>query len=74
MRGEFNSGNLGISAAYEASRLPKEEQREIMEDVPEGENRAKEIAEKVAEAKEQRKAKREEPQDAGGENGCADFL
>lgn len=69
MRGEFNSGNLGISAAYEASRLPKEEQQEIVESVPEGENRAKEIAEKVAAAKEQRKAKREETQDTEGENG-----
>lgn len=69
MRGEFNSGNLGISAAYEASRLPKEEQQEIVENVPEGENRAKEIAEKVAAAKEQRKAKREETQDTKEENG-----
>lgn len=69
MRGEFNSGNLGISAAYEASRLPKEEQQEIIESVPEGENRAKEIAEKVAEAKEQRRAKREETQDTGEECG-----
>lgn len=69
MRGEFNSGNLGISAAYEASRLPKEEQQEIVESVPEGENRAKEIAEKVAAAKEQRKAKREETQDTEGETG-----
>lgn len=69
MRGEFNSGNLGISAAYEASRLSKEEQQEIVESVPEGENRAKEIAEKVAAAKEQRKAKREETQDTEGETG-----
>lgn len=69
MRGEFNRGNLGISAAYEASRLPKEEQQEIVENVPEGENRAKEIAEKVAAAKEQRKAKREETQDTEGETG-----
>ncbi len=47
---EFAKGNLGISAAYEAAKLPPEEQKEIADEVAAGSNvRAKEIAKKVAE-------------------------
>lgn len=49
---QFKAGNLGITAAYETSKLPKEEQREIAEKAAAGENvRAKEIAEMVQEKK-----------------------
>lgn len=47
---EFKSGTLGITAAYETSKLPEDEQKEIVENVKSGSNiRAKEIAKKVAE-------------------------
>ncbi len=47
---QLKSGNMGITAAYEAAKLPREEQRAIAEKVAKGEDvRAKEIAAKVAE-------------------------
>lgn len=49
---QLKSGNMGITAAYEAAKLPPEEQKDIAAKVAAGENiRAKEIAEKVAEKK-----------------------
>lgn len=59
LRQEFDSGNLGISAAYEASRLTKEEQKEIIENTEQGETRAEEIVRQLAEAKERKKAEKE---------------
>lgn len=45
----FKKGSLGITAAYEISRLTEEEQKEIAEKAKAGEEiRAKEIAKKVA--------------------------
>ena len=47
---QLKSGNMGITAAYEAAKLPPEEQKAIADKVAAGEDvRAKEIAEKVAE-------------------------
>lgn len=47
---QFKAGNLGVTAAYEASKLPEEEQNEIAAQAATGERvRAKEIAEKVKE-------------------------
>lgn len=47
---EFKKGNIGITAAYEASKLPKNEQKSIAAAAAAGEDvRAKEIALKVAE-------------------------
>lgn len=48
---QFKNGNLGITAAYETSKLSEEEQNKIAAKAAEGEVRAKEIAEKVAEKK-----------------------
>lgn len=48
---QFRNGNLGITAAYETSKLSEEEQNKIAAKAAEGEVRAKEIAEKVAEKK-----------------------
>lgn len=49
---QLKSGNMGITAAYEAAKLPPEEQKDIAAKAAAGENiRAKEIAEKVAEKK-----------------------
>lgn len=48
----LKNGDIGITAAYEAAKLPEEEQREIAAAAAAGENvRAKEIAAKVAEKK-----------------------
>ena len=48
----LKNGEIGITAAYEAAKLPEEEQREIAATAAAGENvRAKEIAAKVAEKK-----------------------
>lgn len=47
---QFKAGNLGITAAYEASKLDEDEQNEIAQQAAAGEDiRAKEIAAKVAE-------------------------
>ncbi len=47
---EFAKGTIGVTTAYEAAKLPPEEQKAIAEKVAAGENiRAKEIAAKVAE-------------------------
>ena len=47
---QLKSGNMGITAAYEAAKLPPEEQKAIADKVAAGEDiRAKEIAAKVAE-------------------------
>lgn len=47
---QLKSGNIGITAAYEAAKLPPEEQKAIADKVAAGEDiRAKEIAAKVAE-------------------------
>lgn len=49
---QLKSGNMGITAAYEAAKLPPEEQKAIAEKAAAGESiRAKEIAAKVAEKK-----------------------
>lgn len=48
---QLKNGNMGITAAYEASKLPEDEQREIAEQAADGSVRAKEIAAKVAEKK-----------------------
>lgn len=49
---QLKSGNMGITAAYEAAKLTEEEQREIAAAAAAGEGiRAKEIAAKVAEKK-----------------------
>lgn len=49
---QLKNGNMGITAAYEAAKLPPEEQKEIADKVAAGEDvRAKEIAAKVAEKK-----------------------
>lgn len=57
---EFKKGNMGITAAYETSKLPEEDQRAIAKAAAAGEDvRAKEIAKRVAEqvaAKAQEKA------------------
>jgi len=57
---QFKEGNLGISAAYEAAKLPPEEQQAIAARAAAGENvKTKEIAQKVAQnvaAKAQEKA------------------
>lgn len=50
---QFKAGNLGITAAYETSKLDEDEQNEIAQQAAAGEDiRAKEIAAKVAEKKE----------------------
>lgn len=49
---EFAKGTIGVTTAYEAAKLPPEEQKAIAEKAAAGENvRAKEIAAKVAEKK-----------------------
>lgn len=49
---QFKAGNMGITAAYETSKLPEEEQRAIAAQAAEdGSVRAKEIAEKVQQRK-----------------------
>ena len=48
---QLKNGNMGITAAYEAAKLPEDEQREIAEQAAGGSIRAKEIAAKVAEKK-----------------------
>lgn len=49
---QLKNGNMGITAAYEAAKLPPEEQQAIADKVAAGEDiRAKEIAAKVAEKK-----------------------
>lgn len=48
---QFKNGNLGITAAYETSKLSKEEQNKIAAKAAEGKVRAKEIAKKVTEKK-----------------------
>lgn len=49
---QFKAGNMGITAAYEASKLPEDEQRAIAAQAAEDGNvRAKEIAEKVQQRK-----------------------
>lgn len=49
---QFKQGNMGITAAYETSKLPEEEQNAIAAAAAAGEGiRAKEIAEKVQERK-----------------------
>lgn len=49
---QFKAGNLGITAAYETSKLDEDEQNEIAQQAAAGEDvRAKEIAAKVTEKK-----------------------
>lgn len=49
---QFKAGNMGITAAYETSKLPEDEQKAIAEKAAEDGNvRAKEIAEKVQQRK-----------------------
>lgn len=55
---EFRKGNLGISAAYEAAKLPPEEQKEIARQASlEGGMKAKEVAERTVNNKERRDRK-----------------
>lgn len=55
---QFKEGNIGISKAYEAARLPEEEQKAIAARAAAGEDvKTKEIAQKVA-AKAQEKAEK----------------
>lgn len=60
---QLKSGSIGVTAAYEAAKLPEAEQKEIAEQAAAGkEIRANEIAQKVAEKKATEKAdKLEEP-------------
>lgn len=54
---EFKKGNIGISAAYEASKLPKEEQKAIADRAAAGKDvRAKEIAELAEKRKSEKTA------------------
>ena len=49
---QLKAGNIGITVAYEATKLPEDEQREIAKRAADGQEiRAKEITEKVAERK-----------------------
>lgn len=53
---EFKNGNLGISAAYEASKLSSREQKDLAEKTANGSNvQVKEIAGKVSEKKADKK-------------------
>lgn len=57
---QFKNGNMGITAAYETSKLAEDDQEEIADRYASGEDvRAKEIAEKVTEKKAAEKAKKE---------------
>lgn len=57
---QFKNGNMGITAAYETSKLTEDEQEAIADRYASGEEvRAKEIAEKVTEKKAAEKAKKE---------------
>ena len=57
---QFKNGNMGITAAYETSKLTEDEQEAIADRYASGEDvRAKEIAEKVTEKKVAEKAKKE---------------
>lgn len=57
---QFKNGNMGITAAYETSKLTEDEQEAIADRYASGEDvRAKEIAEKVTEKKAAEKAKKE---------------
>lgn len=58
---QYKAGNLGRSAAYEAARLPEEEQRQIAAQAAAGkEVKHKEVAEKVVEKKAEQAAARAE--------------
>ena len=53
---QLKNGTLGVTAAYEAAKLPEEEQKEIAAEAAEGkEVRAKEIAKRVEEKKAEEK-------------------
>lgn len=68
---QFKNGNMGITAAYETSKLTEDEQEAIADRYASGEDvRAKEIAEKVTEKKAAEKAKKEEAKEK--ENVAAD--
>lgn len=68
---QFKNGNMGITAAYETSKLAEDDQEEIADRYASGEDvRAKEIAEKVTEKKAAEKAKKEEAKEK--ENVAAD--
>ena len=57
---QFKNGNMGVTAAYETSKLTEDEQEAIADRYASGEDvRAKEIAEKVTEKKVAEKAKKE---------------
>ena len=58
---QLKNGTLGVTAAYEAAKLPEDEQKEIAAQAAEGQEvRAKEIAKRVEEKKaEEREAARE---------------
>lgn len=58
---QLKAGNIGITVAYEATKLPEDEQREIAQRAADGQEiRAKEITEKVAERKAAEKEKKED--------------
>ena len=79
---QFKEGNIGISKAYEAARLPEEEQKAIAARAAAGEDvKTKEIAQKVAEkvaAKAQEKAEKAaedaEKADIEAEQAIADAI
>lgn len=52
-KAQFRAGNMGISAAYETSKLPEDEQKKIAEQVADGKIEAKDIAGMVKERKQQ---------------------
>ena len=55
---QLKAGNIGITVAYEATKLPEDEQKEIAKRAADGQEiRAKEITEKVAERKAAEKEK-----------------
>nr|WP_297935332.1 ParB N-terminal domain-containing protein [uncultured Lachnoclostridium sp.] len=58
---QFKQGNMGISAAYETSKLPPEKQKEVAAQVASGSKvQVKEIAEKIQEKKQQEAVERME--------------
>lgn len=52
LKEEFKAGNIGITDAYEASRLPEDEQRQIIKE--------RNIKERIIERKEQQKTEKEQ--------------
>ena len=69
LKEQFKSGNIGVTAAYEARKLDEEEQNELAEKIKEGEKiQAKDVAalvqEKLQEQEQKNEAERKATQDA----------